>query len=246
MRTLISVILLFVSVTVAHGQAGDTVICINCYAPAGSAFVINEISSADFIAHSAKYRPKLVIDSSRIELKDTVFIIKAGGTKLALNTEYNTDYANRRNFSWHEYRGFIPALDLYVIEKWWAGEFTTGRSLLIHRSTGTWYELTSFADGANVPPIVSPGNRYMISYSNDLFEPEGACKLSLIRIARKGKRISYEGLMEYEDNGYSIEDLVWVNDTSFAIKANTRSYNKQTLNWDDNFSYLCFTLPVKE
>ncbi len=222
----------------------DATICINCSTLIKTKLEFFEISKTQFIKYKKNYHNKLTVDSSRIELKDTLFFIKTAKSKLPFNIEYNQSYGNRRGFSWFGYKGYVDELKVYVLENWWeTGEFTLGESFLIDSSSNIKYTLNSLLDGPNNPPVISPNDKFLISFSNDGTSPEGFCRFNVIKITKTNNSLKYEGYINHEADGWYISEIVWINDSSFALKTNSMTYDNSSGSWVDNFAYLKTTLP---
>lgn len=208
-----------------------------------SELVFIEISKSEFILYKKKFRSKLTVDSSKINFQDTAFTLQTSKWNHTFNKpNYNRN--NERGNSWFEYKGYINDLKVYVLENWWhAGGYTLGESFLVDSVTNIKYTLNSLLDGSNEPPIVSPNNKYLISFANDGTEPKGFCRLDIVKIIKSKDSFRYHEYMGFESDKWSIEELIWVDDNTFLLKTNSLTYNDKNGNWVDNFNYLKTTIP---
>ena len=221
----------------SFSQESENVKCTNCDYSYSYDYEFNfeDIDSTEFRNLKKNYINKIANDSTRIILKDTLFSIETANGKRTFNTDYGGNSGNR-GFSWTEYRGYIPELKSYVLEGWSVSEFTFGESYLIDSLTNTEFRFQSLFDGANELPVISPKNSYLISYANSIYEPEGACRLSLIKIDQTKNELKLNGYIYFESNKWSISEIVWIDEKSFALKVNSQNYNGKK--WVNNFNYL--------
>src|SRR5690606_36553698 len=195
----------------SYSQESEKVKCTNCdYSYSYEyEFDFESIDSIQFKILKNKYQNKVENDSTRIVLKDTLFTIKTAEGSRVFNIDYGQK-SGAKGFSWTEYKGYIPDLKSYVLEGWAVSEFTFGESYLIDSLTNTEFRFQSLYDGSNEIPVISPKNSYLISYANDMYEPEGACRLSLIKITKLENRLDFNGYIYFESNNWSIEELIWI------------------------------------
>src|SRR5690606_27416205 len=109
---------------------------------------------------------------------------------------------------------------------------------LIDSLTNTEFRFQSLYDGSNEIPVISPNNTYLISYANDMYEPEGACRLSLIKITKLENRLDFNGYIYFESNNWSIEELIWITENAFALKVKSRKFDRENYRWESKYEYL--------
>ena len=237
MKHILTLIITLLLISNSYSQELENVKCTNCDYSYSYDYEFNfeDIDSTEFRNLKKYHINKIENDSTRITLKDTLFTIETAKGNRTFNIDYGQNSGNRR-FSWTEYRGYIPELKSYILEGWAVSEFTFGESYLIDSLTNIEYRFQSLFDGANELPVISPKNSYLISYANSIYEPEGACRLSLIKIDQTKNELELNGYIYFESNKWSISEIVWINEKSFALKVNSKNYNGQ--NWIDNISYL--------
>ncbi|WP_249475080.1 hypothetical protein [Luteimonas galliterrae] len=182
-----------------------------------------EISKAEFDRYKSVYRPKLDPQPSRITITETTFTIDTNLAKLTFYRE-NQDLLDRHHACWMVYKGYYPELKTHaLVDASEAEGLNFGTYMLVDSDTNTAYSLASMeADGAVETPLVSPGNGYLAYYQNSPYKP--GTFIGLIRITGDPKRFrEYASFSsrEYKDSDRfnSVEDLVWIDDDAFAVKA---------------------------
>ena len=231
------VVLAFISNS--YSQESEKVKCTNCDYSYSYDYDFNfeDIGSAEFNNLKNNYLNKVENDSTRIILIDTLFTIKTAQGNRTFNIDYNQNSGNR-GFSWTEYKGYVSDLKSYILDGWAVSEFTFGESYLIDSLTNKEFRFQSLFDGPNEIPVISPKSSFLISYANSVYDPEGACRLSLIKIDQTKNQLDLNGYLYFESNKWSIDEIVWINENSFALKVNSRNYNQEIRKWVDNFEYL--------
>ncbi len=232
-----TLLLIILYISNSYSQESEKANCANCDYVYSNNYKFNfeNIDSTEFRNIKSMYINKVENDSTKIILKNTLFIIKTAKGNRTFNIDYDGKSGNR-GFSWTTYKGYIPALNSYLLERWSNSEFTFGESYLIYSVTNTEFKFQSLFDGANELPVISPQNTYLISYANSVYEPEGACRLSLIKIHKSKNRLKFKGYIYFESNQWSIAEIIWINENSFALKVNSQKYNGEK--WEDTFNYL--------
>lgn len=239
MKYIQTFIISLVFISNSYPQESGKVKCTNCDYSYSYDYEFNfeEIDSTIFKSLKKNYLNKFVKDSSRIFLKDTLFSIKTAKGIRTFNFDYG-DKSSQRGFSWTEYKGYIPDLKSYVLNDWSVSEFTFGESYLIDSLTNKKFIFQSLFDGPNEIPVVSPKNSYLISYSNAMYDTEGACRLSLIKINQITDGLDFSGYIYFESNNWSISEIVWITEYSFALKVKSRKFDRENYKWVENYVYL--------
>ncbi len=159
-----------------------------------------------------------LVDSNQMELTDSTIILRTSSSILSYPKRFeNENYIYERGFYWLEYKGFHENLKLYHTEEWWNGEFTLGRTLLIDSLNNIGYTLESQTDGIIDLLSISPENRFIICISHDIFDDE--VNLQLISISAASNKIRLHNHSSGFLSGQIIEEICWVNEFEFAIKA---------------------------
>ena len=239
MKYIQTLIIILISISISYAQGSEKTKCTNCdYSYSYDyEFDFSKIDSTEYKNLKNNYINKIQNDSTRIILKDTLFTIKTEKGNRTFNIDHNGN-SQKRGFSWTEYKGYVPDLKSYVLNGWSVSEFTFGESYIIDSVTNKEFRFQSLFDGPNEIPVISPKNSYLISFANSIYEPEGACRLSLIKISQVKNQLDFNGYIYFETNNWSIDEIVWINENSFALKVNSKKFNGANRKWVDNFDYL--------
>jgi len=198
------------------------------------------IKLAEYLNYRQNYSPQLNMDSSKVVASDTAFTIRTAKALLSFPRPSPINSV-RTNSDYVYYKGFNDHLKIYFLEHYFVGaEFTFGYSFFIDSVSVVKYDLIEHADFTFQPPVFSPDNRFMITYVYDYFSPN-ECFLGVIKITSEGNSFSYKEFASAST--VLIEELVWINNSSFAIKVKAQTYNEKNKNLDDNFTYLKASLP---
>ena len=239
MRNIKTLIIIFTFISSFYSQETEKIKCTNCDYSYSNDYDFNfeKIDSTEFKNIKNNYQNKVEKDSTKIVLKDTLFTIKTVEGNRSFNIDYG-EKSGQRGFSWTEYKGYIPELKSYVLNGWSVSEFTFGESFLIDSLTNKEFRFQSLYDGPNEIPVISPKNSYLISYSNAMYKPEGACRLSLIKIDQTKNKLNFTGYIYFESNNWSISKIVWINEKSFALKVKSRKFDRENNKWQEHYNYL--------
>ena len=239
MRTFQTLVLIFVCIIHSYSQEAEVVKCANCeyLYTSDYEFDFESIDSVAFKSFKENYIQKVVYDATRIIINDSLFTIKTQKGNRTFNMDYGGN-SGRRGFTWTEYKGFIPSLKCYVLNEWSISEFTFGTSFLIDSLTQSEFRFQSLYDGPNEPPVISPQNAYLISYANSIFDSEGACRISLVKINSIENELDFSGYLYFESNDWTIDEIVWITEHSFALKVNSKEFNEENQKWEEHFEYL--------
>lgn len=204
-----------------------------------------DISKANFLEYKRQFKNKIKNDLSKIILADTTFSIHTSKAILNYNRQFSDNkYIDRRDFSWVEYKGYINSLKLYVLEGWVNGEFTLGSLFMVDSVSNIEYAIISDTDGP-ATPVLSPNSQFLATYASiDMEENVGILKI--IKVTKIKGVVTYKEFASAELKQLLITDLVWINDISFALKVNRKTYNEESKKWEDNFSYVKTLLPIKK
>jgi len=242
LRQLLLLILTTFLFTDSFGQTVDTTITLGWQDTYDKlpTLTFENINLSEFLNYKKNYRSKLNTDTSKVVSSDTAFTIRTSKSKFSFPKPPPTSSVKTKNYYVY-YKGFNDHLKIYVLESYSVGsEFTFGFSFFIDSISNVKYELIEHSDYSFQPPVFSPDNRFMITYVYDLLSPN-ECFLGVIKITADKDSFSYKEFASATTE--LIEELVWINNSSFAMKVNHQTYNEKNKNWDDNFAYLKTTLP---
>lgn len=204
-----------------------------------------DISKVNFLEYKTQFTNKLSNDLSKIIFSDTTFSIRTSKAKLTYKRQFSDNrYIDRRGFRWAEYKGYINSLNLYVFEGWGNGEFTLGGLFLIDSVSNIEYNIISDTDNPAIL-VLSPNSQYLAFYANTDME-ENVGVLKIVKVSNIKGVLTYKEFASAELKNLLIADLVWINDNSFALKVNHKTYNNENKKWADNFSYVKTVLPIKK
>lgn len=203
-----------------------------------------KISANDFLKFKSRFQNNLNRDPYKLDIENTTFTIQTAKSKLKYNRQFNdSNYIHRVGYLRTNYIGYNDVLKLYVLENWVnTGEFTLGDSFFIDSISNIKYELVSHSDSPFEPIVISPNNHFIITYVSDIIDDDRSF-IGVIKVNENNTSNKYEEYTSVELKGMLIDDLVWINDNSFAIKINQRTYNDANSNWIDNFTYAKADLP---
>lgn len=168
---------------------------------------------------------------------DSSFMIQTSKSKLNYRSEYNTNIGNRYGFSWTNYIGYINPLHLYVMEGWYAGEFTLGDLFFIDSTTNVLYVPSSISDYTFEVKALSPDSKYIV--------------FGLDTSIEIGEIINTNGILSYKSIAYgvswgnSLDEVIWLTENKIAIKTTHREDNKITKTVDETIRYLIADIPLK-
>lgn len=192
--------------------------------------VISEKTFLDY-----KKRDKKTLMTSKPIQKDSFFYFNTQ-SKLWFFKNMVKDWQNLNHEHWYEYMGYDRALKMYILTEYSVSEnLGFGNLMLIDSLTNTRYELISVGDGNVEIPTSSPHNRFLVYYYNYEYEQKNSF-IGLLKINnRQNPRTFLLEHASYESTDWGIEDLVWIDDNSFAIKGYEEVYENEK--WVKHFSY---------
>ena len=191
------------------------------------------ISEATFLQYK-KREKKTLITSKPIE-KDSFFYFNTQSKKWRFKDKVR-DWQQLNDETWYDYVGYDSALKMYVITENSASEnLGFGALMLIDNLTNSHYELASVGDGAVNTPIPSPHTRFLVYYYNYQYELKNGFIGLLKMNNRQNPRTFLMEHASYNSEDWGIEDLVWIDDNSFAVKGYEEIYENDKL--VKHFSY---------
>ena len=176
-----------------------------------SVLQIDTISKELFESYSKKYNPKINPDTSVITKTDSSFTLK--------NPYFEKTFPAFRicECSASSYYGIIAPLNLYII-----GTTDMQNELAIMNlydyKTGKAFEVPTNCDPGPQAVLISPQNNFLLTYSSSYYEHDN-CAVYLMRINRNKTNNSFRLENDFVINfdRLNIEQLVWINETSFAM-----------------------------
>lgn len=149
-----------------------------------------------------------------------MLVVPTGKGKLRLK-KYDGSPGQGGGFRGWEHAGYFPLLKMHALFSHSVAEHIGFSDLvLIDSITADQYSIVSIGDDAVEVPIPSPDGRYLAYYYNPAYERNS----SFIGILGIGKKASsLEGriseLMSFQTKDWAVEDIRWVDSSSFIVKA---------------------------
>jgi hypothetical protein len=200
------------------------------------------IDESTFNKHKKAYKNPVDKDTTRITWLDSTIVVKTA--------KRNYTYAYRDvdgcyPESVYYYQGYIKPLGLYILTG--VSPFNeVGWTRAIDHNNGKVYDIPNDMEGAEMP-IPSPKSKFLLVYANDVFEHADAY-IGLHKIGKDKEGLTYSyfaqaGKNEFGNSAYSfdstyteennmeerktweIEEMVWINDYSFAFKIYQSDYD---------------------
>lgn len=183
-----------------------------------------------------RYKPARKLIKQKIEETKTRFYLDIKSKRTEFKKEINKEYGNRNGTSWFEYIGFYPALKLYAITSNSVTEnLGFGELSLINKETGFNYQIISIGDGSVETPNPSTNNKYLVYFYNHVYEPNH-CFVGVLKINNGNKPQNFiTEYKSYETKDWAVEQLIWIDDQTFVLKAYTKKY--QDGQWSKEFDY---------
>ena len=192
-----------------------------------------KISETQFLSYK-KWKKKTLVTSKPVQ-KDSFFYFNTQ-SKLWFFKNQIKDWQNRNEESWYEYVGYDSALKMYIITDNSVSEnLGFGTLMLIDSLTDTHYEVLSIGDDKVTIPIPSSHNRFLVYHYNAMYEYKN-CSIRILKVnSRQNPRTFLVEHASYESEDWAIEDLIWIDDNSFAVKGYEEVYENEK--WVKHFSY---------
>lgn len=192
-----------------------------------------KIDETTYLHYKSQQKSPLVVP--KLRESDSFFYITTKFKKWAFKkaTLHSGDIDGE---NWDTFIGYYPALKMYAITHNSVSEHLGfGNLSLIDSLTSVQYNLISIGDGAVVAAIPSPNNQFLVYYDNAIYEDNNSF-ICLLKInSGQNTQNFLKEHASYRSNDWAIEDLVWMNDTSFVLKVyEERSENNVKIK---HFSY---------
>ncbi len=191
--------------------------------------VFEKIAAADY----EKYHDKQYLSHPQFKVTKTQLLIptKAGLVKLKT---YKAD--DQAAFKGTAYRGYLPQLKMHVLTSYHTAEHIGfGDLFLIDSLTAYQYAIVSVGDDAVEIPIPSPHGHTLVYYYNEVYA-KNSCFIGLLRV--DGTQQPHNKLtekMSFTTKDWAVENILWIDDSSFMVKAYTQKLNGQVRTKD--YSY---------
>jgi hypothetical protein len=173
-------------------------------------FSLDTISEKDFDKYKKKYNTRINTDTAAVVWTDTSFIIT---TEKSIDT-FNTVISWRA--SWYYFKGLLEPLNLYIVLGI-DGHNEVGWLEVRDKKTGKAYYLEAPSDYPIEVLCISPAQTFLLGYVNDLYDGNGF--FSIMKINKNKSIYTFAQAFDVHIAKTYIEELVWINENSFAIKA---------------------------
>lgn len=146
------------------------------------------------------------------------------------------DYGGTESWSGSEFLGYYPTLKLYAITSNSTAEHLGfGSLMLLDSLTDYTYNIISFGDESVQLPVPSPNNKYLVYFSNAMYQHKNT-DIGILKINNKSKPTTYlKEYASYHSNDFAIETIIWINDNSFMVKGYEEIYVKEK--WIKKYKY---------
>jgi len=201
------------------------------------------ISKSTFLKYKkADSSLKIVYDPTKINIHKLSYTIKTAKG----NRRYSLDSISKKNIgeysTWQPYVGFYAPLKLFFLESRAEGEFGFSKFDFIDSLSNNFYQLTSNSDGESSLPIFSPDQKFMAFFAE---EDESEFPESVINITKIDQRTYgnlYKNYAAFNSVTWLIEDIVWIDNYSLAIKAQS-IINVNWRNKPNKYIYFKYIIP---
>jgi hypothetical protein len=183
-------------------------------------FKFSKITEQEFNNYKSGYKNPVIIDSTNINSKDGYFILK-------INDRLTKFYSNICK-QWQNYEGFIKPLNSYQIS---GCGMDACYSYLINKTTGKTINIDSGPniDGASII-YVSKAESKFLAYSNGSPNMDMGTFIIIYYKTPGTDNYNYDTYDSYFANQWEIEDFIWVDEQTIAIKRTKSSgYLKGTI-----------------
>ena len=178
------------------------------------------ITRSAFQKYKKAYRTQLDTNLIIAKALDSSFSVHTSQALLTFPTEKTIDWnGNFTGKYWATFDGFQGQLKQYFIHAYSVGEFTIGRNLIIDSVNSVSYDLPTMSDGGYDPlPVVSPHQKYIAYYDNNVLGEPAQCNIVVIRIGGSPSKRSFTLYTGMKKENWEIKELVWIGDTALAMR----------------------------
>jgi len=194
------------------------------------------ITQKSFEQYKKNYRLKFKVDTTNITQNDSCLTIQTQDSIFAFHF-LKYDFGNgSTDGTYYYYMGLLAPVGLYVVMMIDTHN-EIGDVLLVDDKTSKRYQLASEFDDPCEVLLVSPKNKYMISFANNYYE-DNQCFFTIIGVSKNKGAFSYKAVKVYDSNEWRIKDVVWINENSFAMEIITTTRDENSNNPIETVSYL--------
>jgi hypothetical protein len=177
-------------------------------------FKVDTISEHDFLKHKKHYNSKINFDSLKVRWTDTAFIVKTGNSHWAFNIDRKkisevNDY----------YLGFLEPIHLFMVERVYGTNEISDLFLVSSKTEKVFIFAESPFDTPMASPLISPANNFLLSFTNSYYDQ---WFISIFKIKLADGDCKLQDLHGLFCDKASIEEVVWVNESSFVVYMKTK------------------------
>jgi hypothetical protein len=173
------------------------------------------ISKGDFEGYKKKYKPQIGVNEKGVIRADTSFRLKT------LSRQKNFRNNPKNTIVLNTYIGYIEWLNLFVVD--YVNGYNAVQELyLIDRISGKNYSFSSPFDNGMTAPLLSPNGKYLLSYSNNVFE-DNQCFISILKINKQKNAYTLDSYLGLQVNKWKVFDITWINDDTIALSAGEKN-----------------------
>jgi hypothetical protein len=189
-----------------------------------TAFKTESIQKKNYLTVRKKYKPKINKDSSNVIWSDSTFTFNIGKTYYTLWSTCDRNHSLIFGRGCSDYRGYINPLNLHIVE--WGGD-ETSFSFLVDSKRMIQYHFLPSLDRSSFFQV-SPKNNFLLVYGTDFYSDPGFSYIALLKINWSGNEYSLADFGALDMIGSPIKEVVWINESSFAIHKDDETYLKVT------------------
>lgn len=197
-----------------------------------------DITEGTFLKY---YKPTTrVVDSSKVNWADSNYVIQTSKDRITFDY-MPKGYKYDKRIGWHNYKGYIPELHLYILEAWTDGEFLLGSLYALDSISGILYLLNTDTDGPANDVFTSPDNKYMLYYGNSVVGSPN-CNLGMAKAYLKEGITYYKNYKGVSFEGLYVKDYAWKDDKTLLLKLVNRKYDRESREWKEEYTYVKTTI----
>ncbi len=183
------------------------------------------------------YKPTArVVDSSKVNWADTTYTIQTSKAKITFD-HMPKNYNYNKRIGWHNYKGYLPELDMYILESWTDGEFLLGELYVLDSMSSILYLLNTDTDGPANDVFISPDDKYMLYYGNSVVGSP-SCNMGVAKAYQKEGITYYKNYKGVSIEGQYVKDYAWKDDKTLLLKILNRKYDRESREWKEHYTYV--------
>ena len=186
-------------------------------------FKIDTVLEKVYRRAKAVYSSKIDTDSTRVSWTDSLFVVKLGKSTMRFTPFRPGNYGNS-----DYYLGFLKPLNLYLITRVYGTQEISDLMFVSGKSEKIYYYFEA-PSGQMGPPLISPSNNFLLSYSNGFYE---TAFISVLKIIRNGNEFEFENFGDLFLGETRIEDAIWADDSHIMLHVNrmeNKIYKKESV-----------------